>query len=247
MGIRVIDFSSFRKTFFFFVPIMLVIASLVLGNVLVEYVTVNLPVNSGVDPMQTIVIDAGHGGEDPGAIGHDGTLEKDLNLSIALLVGQRLTEQGYNVVYTRADDRMLYSADQNIKGLRKISDLKNRVAIANTSDAIAFVSIHMNSFGMNTSGPQIFCSDSGTSDMLAKELNSSLKENLDLSRSRPIKPQSGIYLLENTTCDSVLIECGFISNPEECKKLSEKDYQKQLSFAIVCGIINYVKILKEVN
>ena len=68
-----------------------------------------------------------------------------------------------------------------------------------------------------------------------------------MSRSRPIKPQSGIYLLENTTCDAVLIECGFISNPEECKKLSEKDYQKQLSFAIVCGIINYVKILKEVN
>ena len=247
MKIKVLNFGWLMRALFVFAPIALVIISLGFGNGLVEYVTANLPNGQKAQTLPTVIIDAGHGGEDPGAIGSDGTLEKELNLNIALLVGEELISRGYNVLYTRTEDKMLYSPDQNIKGLRKISDLKNRVKLANETENALLISIHMNSFGTTASGPQIFCSDKEGSEVLAKELNTALKEKLNLSRSRPIKSQKGIYLLENAECDAVLIECGFLSNPEECKKPSEKDYQKQLSFAIVCGIINYVNILKEVN
>ena len=106
---------------------------------------------------RVIVLDAGHGGEDPGAIGRDGTYEKDLNLAITLDVGRLLTEMGYTVVYTRTEDKLLYKESENIKGLRKISDLKNRCAVAAEYPEALFVSLHMNSFGDGRySGLQVY-------------------------------------------------------------------------------------------
>ena len=190
-----------------------------------------------------IVLDAGHGGEDPGAIGNGGIYEKDLNLEICFFIGKMLEERGYTVVYTRTDDRLLYKPEENIKGIRKISDLKNRCEIANNYPNSIFVSIHMNTFGDSRySGLQVYYGDRKEgSAILADTIQYKVKETLQKENNRKTKPGEKLYLLENIDCTAVLIECGFLSNKEECEKLSEKEYQKQLSFSIVCGIIEYIE------
>ena len=189
-----------------------------------------------------VILDAGHGGEDPGAIGYDGVYEKDLNLLICKLIREELTAQGYAVVMTREDDRLLYTEAENIKGIRKISDLKNRVKIFNSYEPAIAISIHMNTFfASQYHGTQIYYSNVDGADRLAAAIRDSVRVELQPDNRRPLKHSEGIYLLENSKIPTVLVECGFLSNPEECKKLSEKEYQKRLSFSIVCGIINYIE------
>ena len=198
---------------------------------------------ASVENKNVIVIDAGHGGEDSGAIGVDGSLEKDLNLAIALLIGEELTAKGYTVVYTRTEDKMLYLPEENIKGMRKISDLKNRCKVTEAYDDCTLISIHMNSYGASKySGLQVYYSDNNdNSQILARKIQGSVRKNLQTHNKREVKNGSSLYLLENAKGTAVLIECGFLTNPEECEKLSQKEYQKQLSFSIVCGIIEYMK------
>ena len=190
-----------------------------------------------------IILDAGHGGEDPGAIGVNGVYEKDLNLELVLEIGKILEEQGYIVVYTRIEDKLLYNEDQNIKGIRKISDLKNRCEAANKYPNSIFISIHMNSFGDGKySGLQVYYSPGDeASRLLADKIQSSVKNKVQNENNRTIKQSDGMYLLENTEPTAVLIECGFLTHKAECEKLSKKEYQKELSFAIVCGIIEYIE------
>lgn len=191
----------------------------------------------------TFVIDAGHGGEDCGAIGTSGVYEKDLNLDIALKLGEYLENSGFRVVYTRTDDKLLYTEEENIKGMRKIYDLKNRMSIANGEDNAILISLHMNSYGSSSAkGLQVYYSEKNKdSEILANTLQNEIKNSLQPDNHRTVKSGENIYLLKNAECIAVLIECGFISNPEECGKLSEKEYQKELSFAILCGIIKYIK------
>ena len=198
--------------------------------------------SNGISEEKIIIIDAGHGGEDSGAVGHGGVLEKDLNLEIAFELGKQLEDKGYIVVYTRTDDRMLYLPEENIKGIRKISDLKNRLKVADRYPDSIFVSIHMNSYGASKySGLQVYYPE-GDSDSakLADLVQSKVKSELQPDNNRKIKEGKDIYILENINNTAELIECGFLTNPEESKKLSEKEYQKQLSFSIVCGIIEYI-------
>ncbi len=187
------------------------------------------------------IIDAGHGGEDCGAIGKSGVYEKDLNMQISQKLGEYLEKSGYTVVYTRSEDKLLYTEEQNVKGQRKINDLKNRLAISNAYPGATFISIHMNSFGDSKyDGLQIYYSQNDTKSLtLADSIQNSVKQRLQPDNNRKIKPGKDMYLLENAENVSILIECGFISNAEECKRLSEKEYQKELCFAIVCGIISY--------
>lgn len=197
----------------------------------------------GVPYNKIVILDAGHGGEDSGAIGVNGALEKDLNLQLARAIGTILEEKGYIVVYTRTDDRLLYTEEENIKGIRKISDLKNRCSFAEKYPESIFVSIHMNSFGSKKySGLQVYYTEGNDeSYSLAQSIQSKVKNDLQKDNNRVIKSGSNIYLLENIQNTAVLIECGFLTNPEECEKLSKKDYQKELSFSIVCGIIEYIE------
>ena len=190
-----------------------------------------------------IILDAGHGGEDPGAVAQNGVMEKDLNLQLTLEIGKALEEKGYIVVYTRTDDRLLYKEEENIKGIRKISDLKNRCEIAKRYPDSIFVSIHMNSFGSSKySGLQVYYSNSNSqSQILANSIQNKVIKDLQASNTRVTKPGKDMYILENITNTAVLIECGFLTNNDELKKLSEKEYQKQLSFSIVCGIIEYIE------
>jgi N-acetylmuramoyl-L-alanine amidase len=193
-------------------------------------------------PEMLIILDAGHGGGDAGATGINGALEKDLNLSVVNILGEMLTEKGFAVVYTRSEDKLLYEEWENIKGIRKISDLKNRCKIAKSYPNALFVSIHMNTFGDGKySGLQVYYSpENKESEMLAGAIQSSVKKELQPNNNRNIKKGDDIYILENIDNTAVLIECGFLSNEEEAKKLSQKEYQKMLSFSIICGIIEYM-------
>jgi N-acetylmuramoyl-L-alanine amidase len=190
-----------------------------------------------------VVIDAGHGGEDCGAIGINGKYEKDLNLEMSRILGGYLQKAGYAVVYTRTEDKMLYTEDQNIKGFRKIYDLKNRVAMANDFPDAIFVSLHMNSFAEEKySGLQVYYSvGNEESYSLASAVQNRVISDVQPNNNRRVKEGKNIYLMEKLRCTSVLIECGFLTNPEESRLLCEKEYQKILSFSIVCGIIEYIE------
>lgn len=194
------------------------------------------------DIGRVIILDAGHGGEDPGAIGINGKYEKDLNLDIAITIGEELKSKGYTVIYTRTEDKMLYSPEENIKGMRKISDLKNRCKLTAEYDDCILVSVHMNSYGASKySGLQVYYADKNEeSRALASKIQNSVRKELQPDNHRQIKEGNAMYLLENSSGTAVLIECGFLSNPSECEKLSQKEYQKELSFSIVCGIIEYM-------
>lgn len=189
-----------------------------------------------------IILDAGHGGEDCGAIGVDGTYEKDLNLQFTFEIGRQLEEKNFTVVYTRTEDKLLYKPEENIKGIRKISDLKNRSKIARDYPEAIFISIHMNTFGEEKYwGTQIYTSENNPeSRKLAEIIQYEIKSTLQQGNERRVKSGEQIYILKNIDNVGILIECGFLSNKAECEKLSQKEYQKQLSFSIVCGIIEYV-------
>ena len=196
-----------------------------------------------VDEKKIVIIDAGHGGEDSGAVGVNGALEKDLNLQMALEVGRALEEKGYVVVYTRTDDRLLYTEEENVHGIRKISDLKNRCKVADRYPGAVFVSLHMNSFGAEKySGLQVYYSEqSENSRELADKVQNKVVVDLQKDNNRVIKSGKDMYILSHITNPAILIECGFLTNKAECEKLSQKEYQKQLSFSIVCGIIEYIE------
>ncbi len=193
---------------------------------------------------RVIVLDAGHGGEDGGAVGVSGVLEKDLNLQIAFLMKEMLEEKGYTVVMTRTEDKLLYTSEQNIKGQRKAYDLRNRLAIAHSYEGAILVSIHMNRFSQSVyRGLQVYYgTQSEESRLLATSIQSKVKADLQPENKRAPKASgSSIYLLHRAKIPAVLIECGFLSNRDECEKLSQKEYQKQLSFSIVCAMIEYIE------
>ena len=190
-----------------------------------------------------VIIDAGHGGEDCGAIGVDGVYEKEINLQIAMTLGEMLMDEGYIVVYTRTDDRLLYKEEENIKGIRKISDLKNRCEFAKNYPDSIFVSIHQNSFASSKySGLQVWYSKNDSrSKALANFIQSNVKNTLQPNNNRTIKEAtSSIFLLHNASFPAVLIECGFLSNAEECALLATSDYQKQMATVIADAIADYI-------
>jgi N-acetylmuramoyl-L-alanine amidase len=224
-----------------FIALLLLIAlaaSIALDIINIE----DLSIKSSMDIGKVIIIDAGHGGEDSGAIGVNGVYEKDLNLEIALLMGEELKNRGYTVIYTRTEDKMLYLPEENIKGMRKISDLKNRCKLTEAYEDCILVSIHMNSFGSSKySGLQVYYADGNEdSRVLATKIQNSVRKELQPENKRQVKNGKSLYLLENSSGTPIIIECGFLSNEAECKKLSQKEYQKQLSFSIICGIIEYI-------
>jgi N-acetylmuramoyl-L-alanine amidase len=190
-----------------------------------------------------VVIDAGHGGEDPGASSSAGVLEKDVNLQIAGKVGCLLTEKGFTVVYTRTEDKLLYTEQQNVKGLRKINDLKNRCKIANSYEDSIFISVHCNSFSMpKYSGLQVYYSREEGSYSLASSIQERVRTELQPENNRKVKEGKGIYLMENIRTTAVLIECGFLSNEEERNKLLDEEYQNKLAFIIANSIIEYINL-----
>ena len=196
----------------------------------------------------TVVIDAGHGGEDGGAIGVNGVYEKDINLSVALKIGDFLEAQGIEVIYTRTEDVLLYDRTVDYHNRKKSLDLAARVDLANKTKNCVFVSVHMNSFSQSKyRGSQIYYSKNNPqSFVLASSIQNSIKSNLQPQNTRKAtEATSRIYVLDRLDCPAVLIECGFISNGEECRLLCTEVYQDQLSQTISEEIKNYVEKIQK--
>lgn len=188
---------------------------------------------------KVVVIDAGHGGFDPGKVGTAGTLEKDINLAIALEVKELLELNGITVIMTREEDKGLYAdSDSN----KKSADMKARVQLLYDTDPILAVSIHQNSFTDPSShGAQVFYYEGSAEGKRGAEiLQKVLKRELADSNHRLEKANTSYYMLKKSPCPLVIAECGFLSNPEEEKLLQEPDYQRKLAWAIHLGIMEWI-------
>lgn len=189
----------------------------------------------------TIVIDAGHGGYDPGKVGIDQSLEKNINLSVAGYLKDYLEQNNYTVVMTRSDDTD-YSNSGN--GSKKTNDLNNRINIINESAPAMVVSIHQNSFqDSSAKGAQVFYYGNDNTDSesrkIAESIQNCLISDVDPANHRVAKSNTSYYMLKKTSYPTVIVECGFLSNPEEAKNLNDPAYQQKIAQAICSGIINY--------
>lgn len=187
----------------------------------------------------TVVIDAGHGGFDSGKVGVDGTLEKDVNLIIAKKLEKLLKTADVKVIMTRETDNGLYEESSANK---KRQDMINRASLINQADADCVVSIHQNSYpDESIHGAQVFYyagSESGKT--LAALIQGELVSDVDPQNHRLEKSDSSYYLLKNCTAPIVIVECGFLSNREESKKIVDDTYQQKLVWAIHLGILQYL-------
>lgn len=191
-----------------------------------------------------VILDAGHGNPDGGATNSTGEIiESDLNLQIVLKLQHLLESSNCRVILTRSDDYGIYETDANSIKEKKISDMKNRVKIANNSDADVFISIHMNKLSQSKySGWQTFYKpNDDNSKLLAQSIQTNLNSFMKQENNRQIKPISGIYLSKNVEIPLVIVECGFLSNIEESKLLNTDSYQNDLAWSIYNGIMDYFK------
>ena len=195
-----------------------------------------------VKQKSTVVIDAGHGGEDGGASIYGEVTEKELNLLIAQNLADILRFAGFKVIMTRTEDILLYDKNSDYKGHKKSQDLANRLRIARESGGGILVSIHMNAFPeAKYSGLQVYYSKNDEASLLlAQKIQGYTKTTLLQSNERKVKAaDSNIYLLDRYENVSVLIECGFMSNPDEYERLCSEEYQRQLAAVFFSAISDF--------
>ena len=189
--------------------------------------------------MYSVVIDVGHGGIDSGKVSADGVLEKDVNLAIAKKLKVLLEQEDVSVTLTRESDTGLYhESDSN----KKVADLQNRCALIEKTDPDCTVSIHQNSFSSpEVRGAQVFYyGQSSEGETLAKLVQASLTRRVDPGNHRQAKANESYYLLKRTVSPTVIVECGFLSNPEEAALLTSEDYQNRLVWAIHMGVMEFL-------
>ena len=184
-----------------------------------------------------IVIDPGHGGKDPGKIAVNGVPEKEVNRKIGLLLREELEKKGFQVLLTRQEDTTAVGDPD----ADKRSDMEKRVELMEVFGADICISIHCNSFESGKIyGPQLFFYEhSEKSGILARELQEKLREKLCPECAREQKPNVSYYILKRSPCPAVIVECGFLSNPEEAEKLCSEGYQKKVAKAIAEGVWKY--------
>ena len=197
--------------------------------------TVALPVTNRV-----IVIDAGHGTPDEGAESNNGVTEAEINLRIALKLQNLLEQSGAKVILTRSNETAIYDIDKKTLREKKASDIHNRVKIGNESSADIFVSIHLNKIPQNQYwGWQCFYNQNEKSKILAENLQNNLNEAIQKENKRIAMKLDTVYIMKNVEIPISIVECGFLSNPEEEKQLLENTYQDKLAWGIYNGIIEY--------
>ena len=191
----------------------------------------------------TVVIDAGHGGEDGGTQSADGLLEKEVNLRIAALLNDMLRSNGIATVMTRTEDILLYDRNVDYHGHKKMLDLAARRKIAEETENAVFISIHMNSYPeAKYHGLQVFYSPHDPqSQELAARIQQDAQAFLQPDNHRKIKSAtSGIYLLDRLHCPAVLVECGFLSNPSEAARFATEECRQEIAFLLFCSIMSYI-------
>ncbi len=185
-----------------------------------------------------IVLDAGHGGFDPGKVGINGELEKDINLSIVKKLQRLLEEEGFNVHLTRESDKLLAPANSTSQ---KKDDMIARIEMISELDPFFTISIHQNSFtDPDSNGPQVFYyKDSEQSATMAQVIQEVMNEYLQPEKKREAQSNTNYYLLTRTSTPTVIVECGFLSNPKEAELLAQDEYQTKVANAIFLGILSY--------
>lgn len=207
-----------------------------LGNHAVSVISQEIP----LERKYTIVIDAGHGGEDGGASSITGAKESGINLEIALKVNDLLHLLGHRTRMIRTTDTAVYTAGETL-AQKKVSDLRQRVKLVNETENGVLVSIHQNTFSDSRySGAQVFYAESGDSRALAESLQQDFCSTLNPGSKRAVKPASGIYLMENIACTGILVECGFLSNAAEELLLRDTGYQQKIAAVITSGLSNFL-------
>lgn len=188
----------------------------------------------------TIVVDAGHGGKDPGKVGVNDALEKDINLSIAKKLKSCLEDVGMKVVLTREDDAGLYQEGTRNK---KVEDMQNRCKLINDTKPVLTISLHQNSYhDSSVSGPQVFYhGQSKEGEALAKIMQETLIQDLNPVKERQAKANESYYLLTETGVPTVIVECGFLSNEQEAGLLVSEDYQEKMAATITRAVEEYLE------
>lgn len=210
-------------------------------GILTVFILFLFPIVHGMaeEPEYRVIIDPGHGGMDGGAVGDDGTVEKNLNLTIALLLKEKLEAEGITVIMTRQTDE----DTDGLTGFHKRQDLEERAKLGNESSADAYISIHINASTSRLD--QGFQAWYGTgnkdSDRLAEELSKTVEEAQICNRIRLVRPvPETLYIFRTVTIPSVLVECGFISNAADLHQLQQETFRKELCDALCKGIKNYL-------
>ena len=226
-----------RWIIFYFFTIIAVLAASEWGSRTVTAIADSSP----IPREHCIIIDPGHGGEDGGATSCTGIVESVYNLDISLRLNDLFHLLGYETKIIRTTDISVYTKGETI-AQKKVSDLKERVRIANETENALLLSIHQNNYpDSRYSGIQVFYAQSEESEALAKQLQSSLLSNLHPKTNRDARKSSGVYLMEHIRCPGVLIECGFLSNPEEEAKLRDSTYQKIMCCVIAATVSQYLR------
>ena len=216
---------------------ILLLGGIILGTIYTDTAITTFAENRPISDRKTVIIDAGHGGVDGGTTSCTGVLESHLNLEISLRLNDLMHLLGIQTYMIRTTDDSVYTSGNSISE-KKISDLKERVRIANnTSDAL-LISIHQNYFPDDRySGGQVFYAATEGSKDLAVQLQSALKQTINPGSNRNSKPSDHIYLMSHVSVTAVLIECGFLSNPQEEAKIRDSQYQKELC-AVICATVS---------
>ena len=198
----------------------------------------NLDESTPQKDYPVIVLDAGHGGFDPGKVGINGALEKDINLSIVKKLQSLLEEEGFTVYLTREKDTLLSPANSSSK---KKDDMIARIELITKWNPFFTISIHQNSFtDPSASGPQVFYyKDSEKSATMAQVIQDVLNTQLSPSKQRAPQSNTNYYLLTRTPTPTVIVECGFLSNPNEADLLTQEEYQSRVAHSIFLGILSY--------
>ena len=196
----------------------------------------SLPVSGKI-----VILDAGHGTPDEGAESKNGTTEAEINLKIVLKLQQLLEQSGCTVLLTRSDENAIYDLDSKTLKQKKISDIHNRVKIGNESSADIFVSIHLNKINeQQYYGWQTFYNTSNEqSKVLAEQIQENLNQTIQKENNRIAMKLNTVYIMKHVEIPISIVECGFLSNPQEEKELLEDHYQEQLAWGIYNGIISY--------
>ncbi|NLY42601.1 MAG: N-acetylmuramoyl-L-alanine amidase CwlD [Clostridiaceae bacterium] len=227
-----------RRTNLLLIVLICVLSYMIFNLYSTKYIpTMALPTTNKV-----VVIDAGHGEPDGGAVGVSGVVEKDINLQIAQKLQALIEQSGGVVIMTRADDFSIHDPDKKTIREKKNSDLRNRKKIMDESNADAFISIHLNKFEQpQYYGAQVFYSaNNEESKVLGELIQKELIEVLDNGNTREAKQATqDIYLLREPSMPAVIVECGFLSNPTEEKLLQTENYQKKIAWAIYIALMKY--------